>query len=58
MEKFLGRDSKRGFLTTFELLLAPKGAAAGFLPVFFFGGWSLRRGHQQQFTTQSRDRHV
>jgi len=32
--KFLGRDSKSGFLTTFCVLETPAGARAG-----FFGGW-------------------
>ena len=44
MPKFLGVDSNKGFLTTFEVLLAPNGAGAGFLPdLVVLGGWSLRR---------------
>ena len=48
MPKFLGRDSKRGFFWTFELVFEPNGAEAGFLPDPFvaLGGWSLRRGNQ------------
>lgn len=44
--KFLGVDSKRGFFAAFLDLLAPNGAAAGFLPdpALALGGWSLRRG--------------
>ena len=42
--KFLGFDSKRGFLTTLGALLpAPWGAGAGFFPVPLALGWSLRR---------------
>ena len=43
MPKFLGVASKRGFFLAFADLLAPKGAAAGFLPDLALGGWSLRR---------------
>ena len=46
MPKFLGVDSKRGFFLTLVDLLAPKGAAAGFLVPVFFGAWSLRRNQQ------------
>ena len=43
--KFLGRDSKRGFLTALVVLLTPWGAGAGFLPDPDLAlGWSLRRG--------------
>ena len=41
--KLRGRASKRGFFLAFVEALAPKGAAAGFLPVPFLGAWSLRR---------------
>jgi hypothetical protein len=43
MPKFLGRDSKSGFLTCLVDLPAAPGARAGVLPVPFFGGWSSRR---------------
>jgi hypothetical protein len=46
--KFLASATKRGFFFDFVALLAPKGAAAGFLPDpgFALGGWSLRRSQQ------------
>jgi hypothetical protein len=55
-EKFLGRASNNGFFAVFVVLLAPKGAAAGFFPVpFLTGGWSLRRGHQSSVTVRTVD---
>jgi hypothetical protein len=48
MPKFLGRDSKSGFFAGLVCLPAAPGARAGVLPVPFFGGWSLRRGHSQR----------
>jgi hypothetical protein len=41
--KFLGLDSKRGFLTVLGALPAACGAGAGFLPGPLALGWSLRR---------------
>lgn len=46
MPKFLGVASKRGFFLALAALLAPKGAAAGFLVPVFLGAWSLRRNQQ------------
>ena len=43
MPKFFGVASKRGFFWDFDPFDAPKGAGAGFFPVFFAGAWSLRR---------------
>ena len=43
-QKFLALASNKGFFFAFVVLLAPKGAAAGFLPVPDLAlGWSLRR---------------
>jgi hypothetical protein len=46
MPKFLGVASKRGFFLALAALLAPKGAAAGFLVPVFLGAWPLRRNQQ------------
>ena len=48
MPKFLASGWKRGFFFDLAALLAPKGAAAGFLPDpgLALGGWSLRRSQQ------------
>src|SRR6266849_1436079 len=68
IEKFLGRASNSGFFAVFAVLLAAKGAAAGFFPVpFLTGGWSLRgcvsyecrwgpqTGHQSSVTVRAVD---
>jgi len=46
--KFLASAWKRGFFFDLVVLLAPNGAAAGFLPDpgLALGGWSLRRSQQ------------
>ena len=53
MPKFLGLDSKRGFLETFAAFPAAAGAGAGFLPERDFGGWSLRREVISQDSTRA-----
>ena len=45
--KFLAVASNKGFFFALVVLLAPKGAAAGFLPVPDLAlGWSLRRSER------------